>query len=114
MVVKDSLDSSELFKTRTFKAVDKAVQQVEDIIIPRNWAEGWYVTLGGSHESRLTDQNTVEVLIDNQKFLESLVQSINRAKPSIKGQILPYSTESSAKTQLEDMKINTEDWEVLE
>jgi phosphatidylserine/phosphatidylglycerophosphate/cardiolipin synthase-like enzyme len=79
VVVKDSLNSSELKKTDAFKAVDEAVKKVEDINIPRNWAKGWYVTLGGSNKSRFTVDNQVEILIDNQTVLESLVQSINKA-----------------------------------
>ncbi|HOI71629.1 MAG TPA: phospholipase D-like domain-containing protein [Methanobacterium sp.] len=80
VVVKDTLNSSELYKTDTIKAVDEVVKKVGDIIIPRNWAEGWYVTLGGSDKSRFTLDNQLEVLIDNQVELESLVQSINKAE----------------------------------
>jgi phosphatidylserine/phosphatidylglycerophosphate/cardiolipin synthase-like enzyme len=49
-----------------------------------------------------------------QEIAQQNIKSLNHKKPSIKGQILPYSTETSAENQLEDMKIKTELWEVIE
>lgn len=79
VVIKDVLGASELFKTEQYTAVSETMKNIEDIIIPRNWASGWYVTLGNSEKSRFTENNQVEVLVDNQSELESVVQSINSA-----------------------------------
>lgn len=76
MVVKDLLGVSELFKTEKYSAVTETIKKIEDITIPRKWAEGWFVTLGGSEKSRFSD-NHLEILIDNQIELERIVQSIN-------------------------------------
>lgn len=83
VLVKDVLGVSELKRTDKYTIVSKTLKDMEDIIIPRNWAEGWYVTLGGSRKSRFTDDNQVEVLVDNQIELESVVESIEKAQSHI-------------------------------
>ena len=84
MVVKDSLDVSELLISDKYLAVAEPVINVEDIHINRNWAEGWFLTLGGSEKSRFTTDNEIEILIDNDiEQLERLVQSINNSKSYI-------------------------------
>jgi len=79
VVIKDVLGVSELSRTVKYIAVSETMKSIEDIIISRNWAGGWYVTLGNSQKSRFTEDNEVEVLVDNQTELESMVQSINNA-----------------------------------
>lgn len=79
VVIKDVLGISELTRSDQYTAVSETMKSIEDIIIPRNWAGGWYVTLGKSQKSRFTEDNQVEVLVDNQTELESVVQSINSA-----------------------------------
>jgi len=49
-----------------------------------------------------------------QKTALENIKSLNSLKPFIKGQILPYSTESSAENKLEDLKIKTDTLEVIE
>lgn len=83
VVVKDSLGISELKRTDKHIAVSETMKTMEDIIIPRNWAEGWYVTLGGSRKSRFTTDNQVEVLVDNQLELERVVESMEKAQSYI-------------------------------
>ena len=83
VVVKDVLGISELEKTEKHIAVSETMKTMEDIIIPRKWAEGWYVTLGGSRKSRFTTDNQVEVLVDNQLELERVVESVEKAQSYI-------------------------------
>ena len=80
VVFKDVLGVAELFKTGKYSAVTETIKKIEDITLPREWAEGWFVTLGGSEKSRFTQDNHVEILIDNQIELEKVVQSINNSK----------------------------------
>ena len=80
VVIKDSLGVAELFKTIKYSDVTESIKKIDDIQIPRNWAEGWFVTQGGSEKSRYTQDNQLEILIDNKIELENVVQSINNAK----------------------------------
>ena len=80
VVIKDVLDVSELFRTEKFSAVSDSIKNIDDIHINRNWAEGWYVTLGGLEKSRFTSNNELEVLIDNQIELETIIESIENSK----------------------------------
>lgn len=80
VVVRDLLDVTELFKTEKFSAVSETIKKVDVIYINRKWAEGWFVTLGGTEKSRFTSDNQLEILIDNKIELERVVQSINDSK----------------------------------
>ena len=80
VVIKDSLGVAELFKTIKYSSVTESIKKIEDIQINRNWAEGWFVTLGSSEKSRYTTDNQLEILIDNQIELENVVRSINNSK----------------------------------
>ena len=80
VVVRDLLDVAELYRTEKFSAVSDTVKTLDDIHINQNWAEGWFVTLGGSDKSRFTTDNKLEILVDNEVELETLVQSINNSK----------------------------------
>ncbi len=83
VVVKDVLGISKLGRTDKHIAVSETMKTMEDVIIPRNWAEGWYVTLGSSPKSRFTTDNQVEVLVDNQLELERVVESVEKAQSYI-------------------------------
>ena len=80
VIIKDVLGVSELFRTEKFLAVSETVKTIDDIHLNRSWAEGWYVTLGGIDKSRFTSDNQIEILIDNQIELETIVQSIENSK----------------------------------
>ena len=80
VVVRDLLDVAELYRTEKFSAVSDTIKTLDDIHINQNWAEGWFVTLGGSDKSRFTTDNQLEILVDNEVELETLVQSINNSK----------------------------------
>ena len=80
VVVRDFLDVAELYRTEKFPNVTETVKKLDDIHINRNWVEGWFVTLGGSDKSRFTTDNQLEILVDNEVELETLVQSINNSK----------------------------------
>ena len=71
---------AELYRTEKFPNVTETVKKLDDIHINRNWVEGWFVTLGGSDKSRFTTDNQLEILVDNEVELETLVQSINNSK----------------------------------
>ncbi|MDO5834925.1 MAG: phosphatidylserine/phosphatidylglycerophosphate/cardiolipin synthase family protein [Methanobacterium sp.] len=83
VVFKDLLGVSELKRTEKHTIISETIKDLGNIIIPRNWAEGWYVTLGSSLKSRFTDDNQVEVLVDNQIELEQVVESIKKARSYI-------------------------------
>ena len=80
LVVKDVLDVAELYKTDKLTAVSEPIKKVEDIHINRNWANNWFITLGGTDKSRFTSDNDFEVLIDNEKELKYIIKSIKNAK----------------------------------
>ena len=80
VLIKDILGVAELFRTEKFSAVSETIKNIKDIHIKRSWAEGWYVTLGGLDKSRFTLNNQIEVLIDNQTELETIVKSIQNSK----------------------------------
>jgi len=80
VVVRDLLDVAELYRTEKFPNVTETVKKLDDIHINRDWVEGWFVTLGGSDKSRFTTDNQLEILVDNEVELETLVQSINDSK----------------------------------
>lgn len=79
VVIKDSLGVAELFREKYFD-VEESIKKIEDIQINRDWAEGWFVTLGGSEKSRYTQNNELEILIDNKIELENVVESIKNSK----------------------------------
>ena len=80
VVIKDVLGVSELFRTEKFSAVSESIKNIDDIHINRDWAEGWYVTLGKIDRSRYTSDNQLDILIDNQIELESIVESIKNSE----------------------------------
>jgi phosphatidylserine/phosphatidylglycerophosphate/cardiolipin synthase-like enzyme len=49
-----------------------------------------------------------------QKIALQNIESLNKNKPYLNGQILPYSKEKYVESQLEDLKINTKRWCLLE
>lgn len=83
VLIKDELGVSELKRTDKHTIVSESIKDMEDIVMARNWAGGWYVTLGGSRKSRFTDDNQVEFLVDNQLELERVVESIEKARSYI-------------------------------
>ena len=80
VIIRDVLDVTELFRTEKYSDVSETIKIIDDIHINRNWAEGWFITLGGTEKSRFTTDNKIEILIDNKNELESIVQSINNSK----------------------------------
>ena len=80
VIVRDVLDVTELFRTEKYSDVSETIKKIDNILINRNWAEGWFITLDGTEKSRFTTDNQLEILIDNKNELESIVQSINNSK----------------------------------
>jgi len=49
-----------------------------------------------------------------QEVSQKNLKSLNRTKPYLTGHILPYSAEESVEDQLKDLKIETNDWDILD
>ena len=49
-----------------------------------------------------------------QKTANQNIKSLNKYKPYLNGQILPYSQEKNVKSQLDDLKIDSRGWNLLE
>src|SRR5450756_484722 len=45
--------------------------------------ENWFVSLGGSEPSRLTHDNGVQALIDNETTLKKIIDAVNSAAHSV-------------------------------
>ncbi len=80
LVVRDSLDVSDLYIGEKIQDPSYTITKADDIQLNRQDAEGWLVTLGRSQKSRYTTKNKVEVLIDNEVALESMLREINQAQ----------------------------------
>ncbi len=80
LVIKDSLDITELSRTDKFSEVSETIKKIEDIQINRNWGDGWFITLNGREKSRFTSNNRFEILIDNQGLLKNIVNAIKNSK----------------------------------
>ncbi len=93
VVIKDILGVAQLFKTEKFSAVSETIKNLNDIHIKRSWAEGWYVTLDGLDKSRFTLNNQLEILIDNQIELETIVKSIQNSKSYLYLTQIEFETE---------------------
>ena len=93
VVIKDILGVSELFRSEKFSAVSETIKNIDDVHINRSWAEGWYVTLGGLDKSRFTLNNELEILIDNQLELETIVKSIENSKSYVYLTQIEFETE---------------------
>ncbi|WP_414470384.1 phospholipase D-like domain-containing protein [Methanobacterium sp. ACI-7] len=80
VIVKDNFGVFELKKTETYENVSKSIQSIENIVINRKHVEGWHVTLKDSIPSRLSQNNDIEILIDNNCALEKIVSVIEEAE----------------------------------
>lgn len=83
IIVKDKLGVFELRKTEIHNDITSAVETIDNIMINRVEIEGWHVTLNSDQPSRLTSNNDFEILIDNYKTLEKIVEVIDGAESYI-------------------------------
>lgn len=83
IIVNDKLGVFELKKSEEYSNVDEIVKEIEDIVIPRSWVEGWSVTLEDEKPQRLTADNSFQPLIDNERALEEIMKSIRGAEDYI-------------------------------
>lgn len=81
--VHDRLGVFELTKSDEYSDVRKIIKEVEDIIIPRSWVEGWFVTLDHEEPMRITTDNTFQPLIDNENALKEITRAIKGAQSYI-------------------------------
>ncbi len=110
IIIKDVLGVAELYRTEKFSAVSDTIKKLEDIKIKRNWADGWFVTLGHSGKSRFTTNNELEILIDNKIELERVVQSINDSISYIYLSQIEFSDDFVATFKSEDdVKLHPKD-----
>ncbi len=79
IVVKDKSGIFELRRTEVYENVNEVIKQIDKIIINRAEIEGWFVTLKSQFKSRFTENNNFEILIDNQKALQKIVNVIEKA-----------------------------------
>ena len=83
IIVNDRLGVFELKRSDEYPDVSEIVKEVEDIVMPRSWVEGWLVTLEDHKPQRLTDDNSFKPLIDNEMALEEIMKAIKGAKSYI-------------------------------
>lgn len=78
--VYDKLGVFEIKKTPEHPIVEDVVKEIDPIIIPRSWVEGWHVTMDNEAPSRLTSDNTFQPLVDNEKALKTMINAVESAK----------------------------------
>ncbi|MGB9937545.1 MAG: phospholipase D-like domain-containing protein [Methanobacterium sp.] len=83
IIIKDTFGVFELKRTKTYDNINHSIFKVDDITINRDYIEGWYVTLNDNKPSRFTENNNIEILIDNKCALEKIVSIIEEAESSI-------------------------------
>ncbi len=83
VIVKDKLGVFEILRSPVHENVKSTIKYMDDIVIDRARIDGWFVTLKNSSPSRLTTNNSFEILIDNKKALEKIVDSIDNAESYI-------------------------------
>lgn len=81
--VHDKLGVFEIKKSEEYSNVQEVVKTANDIVIPRSWVEGWFVTLENDKPIRLTNNNTFQPLIDNEIALKSIMKAIKKAESYI-------------------------------
>ncbi len=83
VIVKDKLGVFELLRTDVHENVKSVIKYMDDIVISQAKIEGWFVTLENNLPSRLTHNNSLEILIDNKNALEKIVDAIDNAESYI-------------------------------
>jgi phosphatidylserine/phosphatidylglycerophosphate/cardiolipin synthase-like enzyme len=83
IIVKDKLGVFELRETEVHQNITNIVENINDIIINRAEIEGWMVTLNSDSPSRVTSNNNIEILIDNQLAWEKIVKVVDAAESYI-------------------------------
>jgi phosphatidylserine/phosphatidylglycerophosphate/cardiolipin synthase-like enzyme len=83
VIIKDKLGAFEILKTKIHENVKSTIKYMDDTVINRGRIDGWFVTLENTSPSRLTTNNSFETLIDNEKTLKKIVNSIDNAKSYI-------------------------------
>jgi phosphatidylserine/phosphatidylglycerophosphate/cardiolipin synthase-like enzyme len=80
IVVKDKWGVFELRETEVHHNITRVLKEVDNIVINRAEIEGWRVSLNSDSPSRTTSHNNLEVLIDNQKAWEKIVEVVDNAQ----------------------------------
>ncbi|OEC88659.1 MULTISPECIES: phospholipase D-like domain-containing protein [Methanobacterium] len=83
IIVKDKLGVFEILRSHVHENVKSTIKYIDDIVINQSMIEGWFVTLKNKSPSRFTSSNSFEILIDNKKTLEKIVDSIDNAESYI-------------------------------
>ncbi|MEL7671172.1 phospholipase D-like domain-containing protein [Methanobacterium sp.] len=83
IIVKDKSGIFELRRTDVYENVKDTIKHVEKTVINRAEIEGWFVTLYSPFKSRFTENNNVEILIDNEMLLEKITSVIEEAESYI-------------------------------
>lgn len=83
VIVKDKSGIFELRRTDVYEKVKDAIKHINKITINRAEIDGWFVTLKSDSKSRFTKNNNFEILIDNKKTLEKIVDVVEEAQSYI-------------------------------
>jgi len=83
IIIKDYLGVFELYRTDTYKDIEKTFLNIDEIILDSSWIHGWFITLNDNKKSRLIRNHQSEVLVDNDNSLKYIVDAINKAKSYI-------------------------------
>jgi phosphatidylserine/phosphatidylglycerophosphate/cardiolipin synthase-like enzyme len=79
----DRVGIRELVRTAEVANVTASVLDVGDIAVSRQVADGWAATVGGTMPSRLSTNNEVTVLVDNQLACQRMVALIDLATTTV-------------------------------
>lgn len=81
--VKDKSGIFELRRSDVYENVKDTINKINEIRINQAEIEGWFVTLDSPFKSRFTENNNFEILIDNEKMLEKIVDAVEEAESYI-------------------------------
>lgn len=83
IIVKDKLGIFELRETEIHNDITSVIENIDEIIINRAEIDGWPVTLNTASPSKMSSNNNLEILIDNDQAWEKMVKVIDNAKSYI-------------------------------
>ncbi len=83
VVVQDKLGVFDIKETEIYKDVTDTIKTIDDIVINHAWIDGWFITLENNYPSRISYNNSYEILIDNEDVMKKIDEVIENAKSYI-------------------------------
>ena len=80
VVVQDKLGVFDIKETSVYEDVSDTIKSIDEIVINRAWIDGWFVTLKNNYPSRISYNNSYEILIDNEDVMERIVEVLENAE----------------------------------